>query len=54
MPTIVYGNEVPSHTCILEWFKDSKLDIRTAEMIQGVGGHQQLKIQKQLERFMNW
>jgi hypothetical protein len=25
MPAIVYGNEVPSHTCNLEWFKRFKV-----------------------------
>jgi hypothetical protein len=40
----LYGNERVCCMCAFEWFEDSERDIRTLEMIYGVGSEQLLKI----------
>jgi hypothetical protein len=39
---------------VLNGLKDSERDLRTWKMIQIVGSCQLLKIQEQLQKFMNW
>jgi len=34
--------------------KGSAMDVRTVHMIQGVDGHQGLKIQKWFQKFVKW
>jgi hypothetical protein len=37
---------------VFKGFEGSVMDVRTVQMIQGVGGHQGLKIQKWFQKFV--
>jgi hypothetical protein len=49
----VYGNEAVSCTSVVSTSQDLERDIRILKVIQGVCILQLLKIQKELQRFVN-